>query len=71
MKKLKIYRTDVLFPKSNFLIGMGSIGNLFGNYYKYNTSPTSSQADMKAALSVWGVIGMDIRYALSKLAKTF
>ena len=60
------FRTDYLFPASSFLSGMGSVLNVAGNYFRYNTSPTPEEADEKALASDWGVIGQDIREAIDK-----
>ncbi len=56
----KKYRTDFLFPRTNMLIGAGSIFNLAGNYFEFNTSKTEQEADFKALENDWGVIGMDL-----------
>lgn len=66
------YFTDVLFPKVGFVIGMGLLGNLFGNYFVLNMSDSGEEADKKAQLSDWGVIGDDVRtvYWSSKSAKS-
>ncbi len=63
------YKTDFLFPKSSFLIGVGSVFNLFGNYYTFKTSKTSSEADYKALQSDWGVVGQDIEKSMTELKK--
>lgn len=54
------YRTDYLFSKNSFLIGMGSILNIFSSYYAFNSSRTEKQADSIAIESDFGVIGKDI-----------
>lgn len=70
MNKLKKYRTDFLFPKSSFLIGMGSILNINGSYYNFKTSKTATEADFKAVESDWGVTGQDISDSIEVLKKT-
>lgn len=60
----KKYRTDQLFPRTNFLIGAGSIFNIPGKYYQFNYSETEEDADSKAIENDWGVIGQDIRKAI-------
>lgn len=70
MKKLNIYRTDFLFSESNFLIGMGSLGNIRGNYYEFNSSKSAREADYKAILSDWGTIGLDLLSAAERYVKT-
>jgi hypothetical protein len=57
---MKQYRTDYLFDKNNFLIGMLSAFNLSGNFFNYNFSETESEADSKAIANDWGVIGQDL-----------
>lgn len=54
------YRTDYLFSKGSFLIGMGSILGIFSPYYTFNTSRSERQADMIAIESDFGTIGQDI-----------
>ena len=46
---------------------MGSVFNLAGNYFEYNTSETDFKADRKALISDWGVIGLDIKNSIAKL----
>lgn len=69
MTKIRKYRTDFLFPKSSFFVGMGSAFNVFGNYYKFNTSKTPLEADFKAIESDWGVVGQDIEKAIKSVKK--
>lgn len=63
MNKYKSYRSDRLFVSPSFLIGMGSIFNIAGNYYSYNDSQDECGADSNAIASDWGAIGLDIRDA--------
>jgi hypothetical protein len=56
----KKYRTDFLYPTNGFLIGVGNVLNLAGNYYSFNYSSTDEEADSKAIESDWGMIGQDI-----------
>lgn len=67
MPKIKRYRTDFLFPKSSFITGMGSVFDLTGNYYSFNTSKTTSIADFKAIQSDWGVVGQDIESSVEEV----
>jgi hypothetical protein len=69
MTKILKYKTDFLFPKTSFVVGIGSIFNVFGNYYKFNTSKTSVEADFKAIESDWGVVGQDIEKAIKNVKK--
>nr|WP_322622984.1 hypothetical protein [uncultured Flavobacterium sp.] len=58
--KVKL-NTDFLFPKMSFVIGLGSVLNLAGNYFEFNTSKTAEEADFKALKSDWNNVGNDIR----------
>lgn len=69
MKKNIKYRSDFLFPKTSFMVGSGSILNLGGNYYRYNDSRTEAEADSKALMSDWGVIGQDINEVMKTTSK--
>jgi hypothetical protein len=60
MDKKKKYRSDFLFPNSTFLIGMGSVFNIAGNYFEYNYSNSEEEADINALKSDWGIIGQDM-----------
>lgn len=61
MGKNKKYRTDTLFIIPSFVIGMGSVLNIRGSYYLFNSSETSEQADAQALESDWGMVGQDIQ----------
>jgi len=65
----KNYRTDILFPRTNALIGMGSVFNLAGNYFDFNRSISGEEADKLAILNDWGVIGDDLRFIIRKNPK--
>ncbi len=54
------YKTGFLFPDTNFWIGMGSILNIAGDYFTFNTSESGQEADGKALESDWAIIGQDI-----------
>ena len=55
---------DLLFSRSNFLIGAGSIMGLMGNYYEFNFPKNSRIADAKAIRSDWRAVGDDLRTAM-------
>lgn len=61
------YQTDYLFESSSFLAGMGSVLNISGQNFNYNTSATAQDADKKALENDWGVVGQDIQSAISKI----
>ncbi|MFZ1750355.1 MAG: hypothetical protein WAU01_09195 [Saprospiraceae bacterium] len=57
------YKTNILFPRSSFLKGFGSVLNISGNYYEFDFSKSSLNADTKAIKSDWAIVGQDIREA--------
>jgi hypothetical protein len=63
----KKYRTDFLFPRSDFFIGMGSVFNMYGNYFKFNYSLTEEEADSKAIEYDWAITGQDIEDAIKTI----
>jgi len=60
MKKRVELQTDFLIPRTNFFVGIGSVLNLAGNYFEFNTSKTEKEADEKAIRSDWENVGRDI-----------
>lgn len=60
------FKTDFLCPSSNFLAGFGSVLNLEGQLYEYNSS---EDPDRVALANDWRMVGQDISDALEK-AKT-
>jgi hypothetical protein len=60
-------KTDFLVPASSFLIGIGSLLNLSGNYFDYNQSRTTAQADQRALSNDWAMVGQDIRRAMDQV----
>ncbi len=69
MTKPKTYKTTALFHRPSFIDGFGSIINVAGNYFDFNYSGSNEEADQKAIENDWGVIGDDIREAISKSKK--
>lgn len=61
----KYYRTDQLFARGSFLVGVGSILGIFSPYYSFNYSKSDKDADTRAIESDFGVVGKDIRSALN------
>jgi len=55
--------TDFLVPASSFLIGVATIANLPGNFFRYNVSPTTAEADALALGSDFAMVGKDIQAA--------
>jgi hypothetical protein len=60
----KNFQTDFLTPRSSFLVGMGSVLNLGGNYFGYNESESEGKADERAIACDWKMIGQDVRQVL-------
>ena len=67
MKKIK-FRTDFLYSSPDFLTGVGSLMNIQGNYFEFNASKSGEDADFKALISDWGVVGNDISEAAKSLS---
>ena len=63
------FKTDLLTATSTFIIGMGSVMNLGGNYFNYNSCPTAEEADRIALASDWAMTGQDIRAELDELKR--
>lgn len=71
MKKRTIkHKTDALFPRHNFWIGMGSILNLAGSYFEYNHLKSVDETDLKALTSDWDIVGEDLRTSKHNFGKT-
>lgn len=65
--KKKRYSTSVNIPRNSFLIGMGSIFDISGNYFSTGKA-FSPRSDWEALESDWGVIGQDIKATTRKLS---
>lgn len=68
MKKPKKVFTDFLFSTPDFTTGAGSVMNLFGNYYEFNTSINGFEADHTALSNDFNMIGQDIRDILDEIS---
>lgn len=75
MKKIKIRarapKTTFLLPRKNFLVGMGSVLNIRGFYFEYETSSSGREADTRALRSDWEMIGKDLSAAKKNFTKSF
>lgn len=60
------YRTDFLTPSSSFLCGAGSVLNISGNYFDYNSSQSDDEADKKAISMDWKMVGADIASSMKQ-----
>jgi hypothetical protein len=56
-------KTDFLCASSTFLTGMGSVLNLRGNLYDYNSC---DNPDETAIAQDWGMVGRDFELAMAK-----
>jgi hypothetical protein len=68
MTKKKAYKSDYIFVTPSFLMGMGSILNIAGNYFPFAQASSPAEADYNAIESDWGVIGRDIQNATEDVA---
>jgi hypothetical protein len=64
MRQRKKLRSDFLFPSTGYLVGMGSVINIFGKYYLFNYSHSEGEADTKALMSDWINVGKDIEESI-------
>ena len=62
------FKTDFLSASSSFLTGMGSVVNIRGHLYDYNSS---DDPDQLAIAQDWQMVGQDMRDALKKAEKEF
>ncbi len=62
-------QTQFLAATSTFMIGMGSVLNIAGNYFQYNFSSTPEEADRLALENDWAVVGQDIRAELERMKR--
>ncbi len=67
MKKQKRYTTGFLFPTPSFLSGAGTVINLAGNFYEFNSSDSGFEADEKAIENDFRMIGQDIYDVIEKI----
>ncbi len=56
--------TTYLFSDATFSMGIGTVGNIAGNFYGFNYSKSPEEADFRAITSDWKMVGSDIRSAL-------
>ena len=57
---------DHNYSTSSFITGLGSVFNIYGSYYKFNYSRSSSKDDQHALKSDWDSTGEDIFDAMRK-----
>ena len=61
---VKKFKTNNLFPRTNFLKGMGSVLNISGSYFDFDYGKSDAEADAKAIASDWGMVGQDFQHVL-------
>lgn len=61
--------TNFLTADSSFITGAGTVFNLAGSTYRFNTSRSSSAADAKAIFMDWAMTGQDLKDAMAAHAK--
>lgn len=62
-------KTDFLFTSPSILRSIGSIFNLAGNYFEYNVSQSSEEADRRALMADFKTVGFDFQAAEKKFRK--
>lgn len=67
--KEKISKTDFLLPRNSFMVGLGSVLNIAGSYFDYNSSKTAEEADLKALFSDWINVGKDMNISKQRFEK--
>lgn len=63
------YKTDILFSRTNTVIGMGSVFNLAGRYFEFSNFRLGQKSDYLALRSDWEMVGNDIRSIIRKNPK--
>lgn len=67
MKKQKSITTGFLFSTPSFLTGFGSVINLAGNFYEFNSSKSGFEADQMAIQNDFDMIAQDLHDVLNKV----
>lgn len=67
---IKKFRTNLLFPRTDFIRGMGSVLHIGSGYFKFNFSKSGFDTDAKSIASDWGMVGQDMKQVFAdELAK--
>jgi hypothetical protein len=69
MNDQKQFTSGFLFSTPSFLSGAGTVINLAGNYYKFNSSNSGTEADELAIEHDFRMIGQDIKNAFDLLKR--
>jgi hypothetical protein len=67
MKKQMRYTTGFLFSTPSFLSGAGTVINLAGNFYEFNSVDTGFEADEMAIQNDFSMVGQDICDVMEKI----
>ena len=59
--------TDFLFTTPSFLTGAGSVINLAGSFYDFNSSLSSDVADRLAIKMDFNIVGDDLKMSINSL----
>ncbi len=65
--KNSIIISSRLYSTPSFLIGLGSIFNLAGDYFNFNYSKTGCEADAKAIKKDWIVVGKNLMQSIESV----
>jgi hypothetical protein len=63
----KIFYTGALFAEPSFVGGAARVLDLGGTFDRYNISPTPADADHRALVGDWNMVGQDLREAIEKV----
>lgn len=63
--------TGFLYSDPSLLKGVGTVFNVWGNYYSFNYSPTTEEADERAIASDWRIVGKDMQDVMGKAENEF
>lgn len=69
MEKKEKYTSGFLFATPSFLMGAGTVFNLAGNYYEFNTAQSGADADRLAIENDFRMVGLDIYDSVEALAE--
>jgi len=69
MGRYETYKSDFLVVTPSAFHGVGTVMNVAGNYYRFNSSENESEADYRAIGNDWKIVGQDLRVILDKLEK--
>lgn len=63
-------QTDFLFARPSILFGLARFLDFGGRFDAYNGSRSEAEADAKALLCDWYIVGQDLKVAIEKTAPT-